>query len=152
MPIMWRKERVLIAVAFFLAINPAYANEAPSHQTVTFPSGTQLNAEIADTPKTRRLGLMFREHLPEGGGMLFVFQVAARHRFWMKNCKFPIDIIWMNEHREIVYISENTPPCKSDPCPSYGPTKDKALYVLEVAAGLTHQEKLKKGMIIQFQD
>lgn len=149
---MWRKERGLIALAFFLAISPAYADGAPTHQAVTFPSGTRLNAEVASTPKARTLGLMFREHLPEGGGMLFIFQVEARHQFWMKNCNFPIDIIWMNKKREIIYISEKTPPCKSDPCPSYGPTKDKALYVLEVASGFTRHEKLKKGMTIQFQD
>ncbi len=149
---MWRKERGLVALIFFLAMSPICVDGAPTHQKITFPSGTKLNAEIASTPRARSIGLMFREHLPEGGGMLFIFQVAERHQFWMKNCKFPIDIIWMNKKQEIIHISEKTPPCKSDPCPSYGPTKDKALYVLEVASGFTRQEKLKKGMIIRFQE
>lgn len=149
---MSKRNVVVIVFVFFLSISPVSASQAPLYRTITFPGGVQLKAEVADTPKTRSIGLMFREHLPKDRGMLFIFQAAARHRFWMKNCKFPIDIIWLNEHREIIYISENTPPCKSDPCPSYGPTKDKALYVLEVASGLTRKEKLKKGMIIRFQD
>jgi len=147
---MWLKVKLLIPLIMLFSFSPAYADPVPTHRAITFPSGTQLKAEVADTPKARSLGLMFREHLPEGGGMLFIFQVEARHRFWMKNCKFPIDILWLNEQQEIVYLSENIPPCKSDPCPSYGPTKDKALYVLEVASGFTRKEKLKKGMIIRF--
>jgi hypothetical protein len=149
---MWKKEIGLIILFILLAVNSPFAGEALKQRSVTFPNGSILNAEVASTPKTRSLGLMFRDHLPEGGGMLFIFQVAAPHRFWMKNCKFPIDIIWMNEQGEIIYISENTPPCKSDPCPSYGPTKGQALYVLEVASGFTRHEKLKKGMKIRFQE
>jgi len=122
----------------------------PAHRLIPFPGGRQVKAEIADTPEARAKGLMFRDSLPADKGMLFIFQQAAPHRFWMKNCKFPIDIIWMNDSKEIIYLSENTPPCQSDPCPPYGPMSGKALYVLEVVSGFAQKEKLKPGMKVQF--
>ncbi|MFQ5780465.1 MAG: DUF192 domain-containing protein [Nitrospiria bacterium] len=147
---MRKRAFLLFSCVILLVLRSAYSEEVSSSRTVTFPSGTKINAEVADTPKARMTGLMFRDHLPKGGGMLFIFQKAGPHLFWMKNCKFPIDIIWLNEKREIVYISEETPPCKSDPCPTYGPTKEKTLYVLEVATGFTQKERLKRGMRILF--
>ncbi|MFQ5542831.1 MAG: DUF192 domain-containing protein [Nitrospiria bacterium] len=119
-------------------------------QPIQFPSGTTIHAEVVDTPEKREQGLMFREHLPEGGGMLFVFQKAKPYQFWMKNCKFPIDIIWLSKTKKIIYISEKTPPCQADPCPLYGPKKQNALYVLEVASGFSKREGLSQGIKIQF--
>jgi uncharacterized membrane protein (UPF0127 family) len=126
------------------------AEKIPARRPITFPSGKEINAEVADTPASREKGLMFRDRLAEDAGMLFIFQQAAPHQFWMKNCKFPIDIIWLNDKKEIVFISENTPPCKSDPCPLYGPTTGRAIYAIEVVAGLAQKEKLKMGSKIQF--
>ena len=126
------------------------AEKAPARRPITFPNGREIHAEVADTPSARERGLMFRDHLAEDAGMLFIFQQAAPHQFWMKNCKFPIDIIWLNDKKEIVYLSENTPPCPSDPCPLYGPTRERATYVIEVVSGVAQKEKLKPGMKIQF--
>jgi|SRR5581483_1368140 len=140
----------LSLMALLLSMEGGRAEKPPAHRTVTLPSGRQIDAEVADTPAAREKGLMFRDTLAEEAGMLFIFQQAAPHSFWMKNCKFPIDIIWMNDQKEIVYLAENTPPCKSDPCPIYGPRSGKALYVLEVVSGLAQKEKMKPGMAIQF--
>jgi len=128
----------------------AYSLTRPEGQAIHFPNGEMLYAEVVDTPETRNQGLMFRDHLPIGGAMLFVFQKAQAYRFWMKNCRFSIDIIWLNLKKEIIYISKNTPPCKSKSCPTYGPKKTKALYVLEVAAGFSKKNGLKLGEPIQF--
>lgn len=150
---------ILISVLFFWALPggmahsekaPAASEKPPAHRTVLFPGGARMQAEVADTPQTRQIGLMFRDRLPPGGGMLFIFEQAGPYLFWMKNCKFPIDIIWLNEKKEIIYISEKTPPCKKDPCPSYGPSDQNALYVLEVASGFTQKEKLRLGMKVTF--
>jgi len=139
----------VIALLALVAI-PIYSLLRPEGRPIRFPSGTTLYAEVVDTPEARNQGLMFRDHLPIGGGMLFVFQESKPYRFWMKNCKFPIDIIWLNRKKEIIYISKNTPPCKSEPCTTYGPEKTKALYVLEVAAGFSIKERLKLGTTIRF--
>ena len=51
-----------------------------------------LQLELARTPKTRETGLMHRESMPTGEGMLFVFEKPQPQRFWMKNTRIPLDI------------------------------------------------------------
>lgn len=140
----------LLFLATVLPWDSARSEKPPAHRTVIFPSGTKIDAEVADTPQARNVGLMFRDSLPPGGGMLFIFQEAGPYLFWMKNCKFPIDIIWFNEQKEVIFLSEKTPPCKADPCPNYGPLDKKALYVIEVASGFVEREKLKLGTKVRF--
>lgn len=93
---------------------------------------------------------MFRDRLPDNAGMLFIFEQAMPYRFWMKNCRFPIDIIWMNEQKAIIYIVENVPPCKDDPCPTYGPEEVTSRFVLEVMAGEAKRKRLALGQILKF--
>lgn len=100
-----------------------------------------LNAEIADTPEKRQLGLMYREKLNEKSGMLFVFPEENYHAFWMKNMKFPIDIIWINGNYKIVHIEKDAQPCR-ELCKSYYP-KYTAKYVLEVSANFTERKGIR---------
>jgi len=132
---------------FFFPL-PVFSKEVKGYKTALFPSGTKIRLEVADTPQTRQMGLMFRERLPTGTGMLFVFPVSAPHRFWMKNCKFPIDMVWLSKGGQIVYVAQNVQPCKGDPCPDYGPKDQPALYVIETSAGFSKQEQLRVGMAV----
>lgn len=118
--------------------------------TIRFPSGTTIQAELALTPDQRAKGLMFRDSLEANRGMLFVFPEPSFHDFWMKNCRFPIDMIWLSSEKKIVHIERAVPPCKEDPCPSYGSFR-RAQYVIEVVAEFSRQEKLKVGDTIQFE-
>ena len=88
-------------------------------------------------------GLQFRKTLDLDKGMLFIFKENKRYSFWMKDTYIPLDMIWMDFAKQVVYIEYNAPPCSSDPCPTYTPTQD-ALYVLEINAG--HAQK--KGIHI----
>ncbi len=117
---------------------------------VGFPSGTTIQAELALTPEQRARGLMFRDSLDPDRGMLFVFPEPAFHGFWMKNCKFPIDILWLSAEKKIVHIERAVPPCKEDPCPTYGSLR-KAQYVLEVVAEFSRREELRLGDPIEFE-
>lgn len=139
----------VLVILFILGFS-ACSVFSSENQVILFPNGTVIVAEVADTPETREKGLMFRNELPKGGGLLFIFEVEKPYQFWMKNCKFPIDIIWINTAKEVVYIAKDTPPCKADPCPIYGPKNEVALYVLEVAAGFSAKENIKPGTKIQF--
>ncbi len=125
-------------------------SESPEGKvSVAFPSGRKIQAELALTPDERARGLMFRDSLAADRGMLFVFPVADFHGFWMKNCRFPIDIIWLSPEKKVVHIETAVPPCKKDPCPSYGPMR-KAKYVLEVVADFTRRERLRLGDSLDF--
>ena len=106
-------------------------------------------AEVVDTESARQRGLMFRENLPEGRGMFFVFEAQGRYGFWMKNMKFPIDIIWIDEEKKIVDIKPDCLPCQ-EACEISSP-RDKALYALEVCAGFTRRNKIETGDIISIQ-
>lgn len=119
---------------------------------VQLPTGGVIHAEIADTPVKRAEGLMFREHLPKDRGMLFTFGQAQLWTFWMKNTKIPLDIIWMNEKKQIIYIAHSVPICtrKDDSCPQYQPN-DPALYVLELGAGEAARLKLEKWVKLKFE-
>jgi len=91
----------------------------------------KFNVEIADTGEKRLRGLMFRKHIPENSGMLFVFDREEIQGIWMKNTLISLDLIFMDENRQVINIISNVPPCKTQPCPVYrsaGPAK----YVLEL--------------------
>jgi uncharacterized membrane protein (UPF0127 family) len=92
------------------------------------------SVEVARTPEARERGLMERDGLKAGNGMFFVFDVPGRYGFWMKNMKFPIDILWLDSEEKVVHIADNVPPCTSEPCLVYMPPSD-ARYVLEIPAG-----------------
>lgn len=89
--------------------------------------------EMAKTREERSQGLMNRKYLAENKGMLFVFDNEDIHSFWMKDVLIPLDIVWINQDKEVVYIYRNAQPCKEE-CESIRPEK-KAMYVLEINAG-----------------
>ena len=94
-----------------------------------------FQVEIAESGGEKRRGLSFRESLPEGSGMLFVYDKEDYYSFWMKDMNFPIDIIWINKEKEVVHIERNLQPCGTDSCKGYKPSQ-KAMYVLEINPGL----------------
>lgn len=118
---------------------------------VVLPSGAVYKVELARTPEEQAQGLMFRESLPEKTGMLFLFGEPAPHKFWMKNTMIPLDMIWIDGAGRVLFVSANTPPCKADPCPDYGP-EVPALSVLEIAGGMAEKEKITMGSTLRFEE
>ncbi len=116
----------------------------PRGPRVQMPSGAVYSVELALTPEDQANGLMFREGLPEKTGMLFVFPEPSPHHFWMKNTMIPLDMIWLDEAGKVLYVSANTPPCRADPCPTYGPD-GPARRVLEIAGGMAEKEGVAVG-------
>ncbi len=123
---------------------------APEVIPLTLPSGKLLQVEVMVKDEDRAMGVMFRPSLPQERGLLFVFQDADFHGFWMKNCKFPIDMVWLDAERRVVHVAEAVPPCPKDPCPTYQPLR-KARYVLEVNAGQARREKATLGAELRFE-
>jgi uncharacterized membrane protein (UPF0127 family) len=67
----------------------------------------------------------------------------------MKNCRFAIDILWLDSDKRIVHVQEGAPPCVKDPCPVYSPLR-RALYVVELNAGQARREKAVVGESVRF--
>ena len=87
---------------------------------------------------------MFRDSMPEGAGMIFLFEDLQVRPFWMKNCHFPLDMIYTLSDGTIVDVLKNVPPCKADPCPSF-PPKEKSDTVVEVNAGIADKNGAVPG-------
>ena len=90
-----------------------------------------FTVEVADNDKLRSLGFMGRTDIPEGTGMLFIWNNEAYRNFWMKNTPSSLDIIFFDKNGYFINVQENTIPYSLDNIPSLKPSK----YVLELIAG-----------------
>ena len=109
-----------------------------------------VQVEVAQKPEELTRGLQLREKLAPDAGMLFVFPSSEKRRFWMKDTKIPLDLIWMDAARRVVYVKKNVPPCIEDPCPVYAPDQE-ARYVLEINRGAADTLKIQIGDTAAFQ-
>ena len=116
---------------------------------VFFPDGFSVTAELAVTPESRARGLMFRDRIEEDQAMLFLFEGEDIHPFWMKNMRFPIDILWLDRERRIIHQEVSVPPCLREPCPSYAPP-GPAAYVLELQSGFAEAHGLRESDRLEF--
>ena len=116
------------------------------------PSSIIIQAEIADTPQKRAIGLMFRDHLKKDHGMLFFFSEPQAWTFWMKNTKIALDLIWMDGQKRVIHMERNVPICTrtDDSCRQYRSNGDDAMFVLEIAGGTVDGYKIEMGSTLQF--
>jgi uncharacterized membrane protein (UPF0127 family) len=114
--------------------------------------GKTLYIELAKDPEERARGLMFRRDLGSHEGMLFLFPTPSFHSFWMKNCKIPLDLAYIDEKNILQEIHEMEIPDKGiseDQYPRY-PSKTKGDKVLEVPKGWFRKNGIQVGMKILF--
>ena len=116
-----------------------------------------LTVDLAITDDQKAEGLAVKDYLNENEGMLFVYEQPSRQTFWMKDMKFPIDIIWLDANGTVVHIENTLQPCvsvlNSDVsilnCPLYTP-HNGSQYVLETIAGFSQKHNVKIGTDIDF--
>lgn len=109
-----KRNTFLFLVVFFcfLLISCGRTNALPVKTLeIKLQNGTSVTveAEIADTEETRNHGFMERETIPDGTGMLFVFQKDQRLSFWMKNTPHPLSIAFIDSHGKIRDIFDMKP-------------------------------------------
>jgi len=122
-----------------------------SYQRVNITvNGQILIADVSATTEQRTRGLTVKDALDEKEAMLFVFDNQAKHKFWMKDMKFPIDIIWIGRDKSVIDIENSLKPCNSGfLCSTYEPDGD-SLYVLETVSGFAQKYGIVKGTIVEF--
>lgn len=103
-----------------------------------------FSAEVADNDLMRSRGLMYRA---APSPMLFIFSDSSVKSFWMKNVKFPLDIIWIDADKKILGWDRMLP-CESEPCKIYN-SPGQIKYVLEVEAGFAEKNKIKVGSAVE---
>ena len=141
---------VSLCIIQLFTFNQSFAEEIVySHAIVTTSTGEEIPVEVADTLKKRSLGLGKRASLKKGWGMLFVFEERKPHRFWMKDMQFPLDIIWLDNHR-IVHIIHNAKPANFKDEPEVMTSQVPVNFVVEIAAGRAAKLRLKTGQRMKF--
>lgn len=105
-----------------------------------------LDIEIADDEYKTQTGMMYRSHMEDTQGMLFIFPDAQVRSFYMKNTPIALDILFINSEKEIVSFQKDARPYDATSLPSGVP----AQYVLEIKAGLANRWSLEVGDKIEW--
>ena len=100
----------------------------------------RIRAEVADSMGARMEGLMHRESMPQGSGMVFVFEENATHCMWMKNTLIPLSVAFIDEAAAIINIADMQPHSKQTHC-----ALRPARYALEMNKGWFAQRGVKPG-------
>jgi uncharacterized protein len=134
-----------VALALLLAgsFSSLPACASPSGPRVVLESGGKsltVQVEVADTDPKRERGLMFRKELPDGHGMLFLFDEEGEHSFWMKDTLIPLDLIFVDASGRVTGIIAQARPLTLQPR-SGGPSR----MVLEVPGGWAAAHGVRVG-------
>ena len=128
------------------------ATPGPPHPTVTIGDAV-FRAELVSTPETRARGLSGREGLPAGTGMLFIFETGVAPPFWMKEMRFPLDLVWIGKDCTVVDITLRAPiPAPDTPLselPNYA-SQEQAGYTFEIDAGEAERHGITAGARVRF--
>jgi uncharacterized membrane protein (UPF0127 family) len=103
--------------------------------------GAEFKILVADNDDKRSQGLMNISEMPDWAGMLFVFPSVVEVSFWMKNTLIPLDMIFIDEHGEVLKVHENAEPHDLTSIRSDHPVK----YVLEINGGLSASLGIEAG-------
>lgn len=137
----WHASLLAIIFPWLLAALPAGADPL-----LTYPlriGEHSIRAEVADTPETRRRGLMFRNRLADSSGMIFIFPREERISMWMKNTLIPLSVAFIDSDGRIVNI-EQMQPRSEQAHSSSGPAK----FALEMNQGWFRQRGIESGDVV----
>lgn len=120
----------------------AEVNPPLSTGTLVIAERVTVTVELARSLQEKVRGLSNRPALKAGHGMLFVYEQPQPIGIWMKDMRFPLDILWIRDGR-IAHVEKNAPPlAPSGPERVYTATGEA---VLEVPAGFADQQKIRVG-------
>lgn len=142
--------RVLVLLVIVLVIGAVVTLILPqfvSDTTVKVGDGV-FNASVAKTSAERTKGLSGVSKLSSNQALLMVFPSDGKWQIWMKDMKIPLDIVWLNQDKKVVYIVEAALP--SDSTHVIFTPKVDAKYVVELTAGTVVTKAIKLGQIASF--
>lgn len=142
---------LLVFIIACIALSGYFSAAHGGERQVTFydkdgQKTCSFNVEIARTLEEQERGLMFRERLPDNGGMLFLYNDEDVRYFWMKNTFISLDLIFLSSRRKVVSVSHSARPMDETAISSFYPAR----YVLEVKAGRAGQCGIKAGTQARF--
>lgn len=111
---------------------------------------TVVNVRVASTSAQVSKGLSGTLTMAPNEGMIFLFPVSDKYRFWMPDMHFGLDMIWIGANKKVVDITRNAPPLKDITKPVFYSPKVPAKYVLEVNANWSNEHQIKIGDTVEF--
>jgi len=132
----------IVALTALLGSFTAFSQEAQTHlPRLRLGAGMhQIDAQVAQTPDQRQIGLMWRKAMPQHEGMLFVFEHSSGQCFWMKNTLLPLTAAFLADDGQIVNLADMKPQTTEPHC-----SKQPVRYVLEMNQGWFEKKGLKSG-------
>jgi uncharacterized membrane protein (UPF0127 family) len=120
-----------------------------SHTTLHLGDGV-FTARVAKTQSEREQGLSGTHSLGQDQAMILVYDQDGKWPISMKSMKYPLDIVWLNKQKEVVYIVKNATP-ESYPYEVFTP-KDDARYIVELVAGMTAKKAIAINSVAAFDE
>lgn len=151
---LWRPQTAYFLIGGFVVLIVALVG---AYIVTTFVPTTPLrlgsgvySLRVADTETERAQGLSGVKKLASNEGLLMKYDGDGKWGIWMKDMKIPIDIVWLNKDKQVIYIVAGASP-ESGTMTTYEP-KSPARYVIELPAGGVEQAAIKTGMIADFDE
>ncbi len=136
--------RLFLTALLVTLVGPALAQDKPQMDLprVKLSAGMYLiDAQVAQTPEQRQIGLMFRREMPAQEGMLFVFEEPGTQCFWMKNTLLPLTAAFVADDGRVVNLADMQPQTTESHC-----SQEPVRYVLEMNQGWFAKRGLKAGI------
>ncbi len=138
---------LFIVIVVFFTFRNIFFTRSFSETSSMVINGKVINVFIADDEVSRRKGLSILDRIKDNEAMLFIFDDIDYHNFWMKDMKFSIDIIWLDDNKKVIYEKKYARP--SDYPSIYEPDV-KSLYVLEFRYNFIDENNIKIGDSLYF--
>jgi hypothetical protein len=126
----------------------AETNNGITQHAIWLEDESCFRLDVADTNTLRRQGLSGRDSLAADEGMLFLYDLSGEYGYWMKDMNFPIDIIWIDDKKQVSYFKKSVSP---DTYPESFAPNVPVRYVLEVPAGFVEENYIQIGDNLEFE-
>jgi uncharacterized membrane protein (UPF0127 family) len=139
------QHRVIAGVSAWFVLAALACGSSPSAVLHGSQGAVPIRLEVVRTEAERARGLMYRQSLADGDGMLFVFDETGEHGFWMKNTFIPLDMIFIGEDLRVVGIHANAVPQSTRNITVGVPSR----YVIEVPGGWAEAHGIATGTQVE---
>jgi len=148
---------VLVAAVTIGSLGLVFIPQEIKNKQIDFPEGTiridddVIKVEVAESRADKQRWLMFREErLPLNSAMILIYEKSDLYALWLLNIEYNLDLIWINENGNIVYMVKDAEPCKNAldaaSC-TYKNTK-AAKYIIAAASGFIDEHDITEKSIM----
>ena len=148
---------VLVAAVTIGSLGLVFIPQEIKNKHITFAEGTiridddVIRVEVAESRADKQRWLMFREErLPLNSAMILIYEKSDLYALWLLNIEYNLDLIWINENGNIVYMVKDADPCKNAldaaSC-TYKNTKP-AKYIIAAASGFIEEHDITEKSLM----